>query len=89
MYEIAWSWTCSGIPMVTVGLDVGTGRGGMTRPASCVAGAALATAAALADAGPGDEVEADADDAAGAAFGSAGGPPLSQATMRAKPTRER
>src|ERR1700722_170469 len=34
MYWMAWSWTSIGIVMRTVGLDVGTGRGGMWRPAS-------------------------------------------------------
>jgi hypothetical protein len=86
MYEIAWSWTSWGIPIVTVGLDVGTGLGGMTRPASCVAGGALACVAPVAVA---DAVPAEVAAGAGAASTSASGPLLSQATRRAKPRRER
>jgi hypothetical protein len=57
MYWIARSCTCSGIVMVTVGFDVGTGRGGMTRPGvegaasgARSAGAGVAEADVLADA---------------------------------------
>jgi hypothetical protein len=73
MYWIARSCTCSGIVIRTVGLVVGTGRGGMTRPgpgcdASAVGGAAAG---------------AEAADALVAVLRSASGPVLSQAAASA------
>jgi hypothetical protein len=51
MYWMAWSCTSIGIVMRTVGLDVGTGRVGMSRPAS--GGAALVVEDAAVDGGVG------------------------------------
>ena len=51
MYWMAWSCTSTGIVMRTVGLEVGTGRVGMMRPASGV----LAVEDALVDRAGGGE----------------------------------
>jgi hypothetical protein len=74
MYWIARSCTCSGIVIKTVGLVVGTGRGGMTRPGP----------GADASAAGGGVAGAGATDALVAVLRSASGPVLSQARVSAK-----
>ncbi len=77
MYWIAWSCTCWGIVIKTVGLVVGTGRGGIARW-----GRLGGVAAAVSAVGSGVVAAALAETAAGR---SAGDPPLSHAAESARP----
>jgi hypothetical protein len=74
MYWIASSCTCSGIVIKTVGLVVGTGRGGMTRtgPTGDASAVGAAAAGAVATEAPVEVLR------------SASGPVLSQATAKAR-----
>src|SRR6185437_6823096 len=81
MYWMAWSWTSTGMVMRTVGLDVGTGRGGMRRPASAAGEADAASLGAEEPLGEAEGVMVQA-----LASRSARGPVLSHAAT-AHPAR--